>query len=265
MSISARRHAAFLYMAEHHSLGVVRALWNDLLRGALKVVATPGGNGYELLLAPTDPPPSSPYLTRRAACFEAVVRGTPQKAVGAELNLAAATVAGMMRASLGDMGVSGSASRMPIALPLLAHAAHSAQVVALCEVNNERDPQPYWLLSLSAPTPALVGSLSEAERQVVSRYIAGDSHITIASARNASKRTVANQLASAFRKLGATCRFGLIRALFEESARLGAPVTLTLVAKSPDPTFAPAPASRELPQRPLSDAPAPFALYASRG
>ena len=52
--------------------------------------------------------------------------------------------------------------------------------------------------------------LSEAERAVCALLIGGASNAEIARARNASVRTVANQVASSFRKLGVASRFELI-------------------------------------------------------
>ncbi len=56
-----------------------------------------------------------------------------------------------------------------------------------------------------------VQSLTPAERSILERVATGASNADIARARGASVRTVANQVASLLKKLGARSRFDLIR------------------------------------------------------
>lgn len=65
-----------------------------------------------------------------------------------------------------------------------------------------------WTLVTPAVAPADT-PLSKAEHEVVARAAAGLSNAQIAASRGVSARTVANQLASAFRKLGVASRFEL--------------------------------------------------------
>jgi DNA-binding CsgD family transcriptional regulator len=62
-------------------------------------------------------------------------------------------------------------------------------------------------------------ALTPAERAVVGRVIAGDSNVEIARLRATSPRTVANQLAAIFRKLGASSRWELMAHDKEPEAR----------------------------------------------
>ena len=54
-------------------------------------------------------------------------------------------------------------------------------------------------------------ALTSAERDVLTRVVRGESNQAIASARNTSVRTIANQVASLLRKCAAASRFDLIR------------------------------------------------------
>ena len=54
--------------------------------------------------------------------------------------------------------------------------------------------------------------LTEAERDVLARVVAGASNGAIAAARRVSVRTIANQVASLLKKLGARSRYDLVRA-----------------------------------------------------
>jgi DNA-binding CsgD family transcriptional regulator len=67
----------------------------------------------------------------------------------------------------------------------------------------------------SAPVSA---SLSAAERDVLQRVLDGYSNADIATARGTSSRTVANQVATLLRKLGAGSRFELIGRLARGAA-----------------------------------------------
>jgi DNA-binding NarL/FixJ family response regulator len=66
----------------------------------------------------------------------------------------------------------------------------------------------YLVIETARPTPH--ATLTEAERAVVSGVLRGLSNAQIAADRGASVRTVANQLASIFRKLGVRSRHELI-------------------------------------------------------
>src|SRR5689334_8998883 len=210
-----------------------QALWGALRRGEMTVVGTPTRGGYELLLARAEPQD----LTARSRALrephvehlEAVLLGKPQKVLAAELELAASSVASLLKEAAAAMGITSSVSRLPAALALMAHAAQGSQVLALCQVGDAAGADARWLLSLSYSSEKVLGGLlADGERDVLARYLEGDSHVQIAAARGVSERTVANQLGVCFRKLQACGRFGVLRVLVERGARQGCPVTLTL-------------------------------------
>ena len=65
---------------------------------------------------------------------------------------------------------------------------------------------------LSAPLPVpVLGPLTPSERQVLACIARGMSNAEIAASRKTSVRTVANQVASLLRKMGATSRVELSR------------------------------------------------------
>jgi len=78
---------------------------------------------------------------------------------------------------------------------------------ALVEVDGET------ILVLSFPLPAakLPTSLTDAEREVTLSLLAGRSNRTIARARGTAVRTIANQVAAIYRKLGVRSRTELGR------------------------------------------------------
>jgi DNA-binding NarL/FixJ family response regulator len=92
------------------------------------------------------------------------------------------------------------------ALSELARGGPRGLAVDLLDVDGEDFAVFQW----SADEPAL-DALTAAEREVLDRIVAGDSNAAIARARATSVRTVANQVASLLRKLGAGSRYDLIR------------------------------------------------------
>jgi len=84
----------------------------------------------------------------------------------------------------------------------------------------ELDGVSYRYLALSGPRPDEgEGLLTGAERGVVRGVLAGWSNRRIARQRGVSERTVANQLASVYRKLGVRGRHELIRRATSTDAR----------------------------------------------
>jgi DNA-binding CsgD family transcriptional regulator len=66
---------------------------------------------------------------------------------------------------------------------------------------------------VAAPLPALLERLTTAERDVVFLALLGHSNAEIAHERGTTLRTVANQLARAYRKLGVRSRSDLVTKL----------------------------------------------------
>jgi DNA-binding CsgD family transcriptional regulator len=68
------------------------------------------------------------------------------------------------------------------------------------------DGESYLVISYSAAVDPMCGGLTNAERDVVTEVLASRSSREIACARGVSVNTIANQIASAFRKLGVRSR-----------------------------------------------------------
>ncbi|HVY45931.1 MAG TPA: helix-turn-helix transcriptional regulator [Minicystis sp.] len=74
------------------------------------------------------------------------------------------------------------------------------------------------VLRLPAPTTDTRATLTSSEAEVAELACAGLSNAEIAARRGCSRRTVANQLASIFRKLSVDSRHALIALLAERDA-----------------------------------------------
>jgi DNA-binding CsgD family transcriptional regulator len=76
--------------------------------------------------------------------------------------------------------------------------------------HHEIDPDEYTVVRFETPVRIPEG-LTPAERDVVEHILSGASNVDIARVRGTSSRTVANQVASIFRKLGVQSRAELAR------------------------------------------------------
>jgi len=72
------------------------------------------------------------------------------------------------------------------------------------------------VISIPSDARALRDGLTRAEREITSGTLAGHSTAAIARLRGRSQRTIANQLASIYRKLGVSSRAELAARLFGE-------------------------------------------------
>jgi DNA-binding NarL/FixJ family response regulator len=103
-------------------------------------------------------------------------------------------------------------------LALSAHAAHARTKLSEAR-SSTLTHQGCTYLTVSAPRPegCLQSRLSRAEFAVVRLLLEGKSHAEMSAERRTSMRTIANQLAAAFSKLGVSGRADLIRELVRAS------------------------------------------------
>jgi DNA-binding NarL/FixJ family response regulator len=78
------------------------------------------------------------------------------------------------------------------------------------------EPFEYRIVSVARPELQLAPLLSRAQYAVLCRYVEGRTHAEIARERCRSERTVANQVATLFRRLGVSGRGELIARLVSD-------------------------------------------------
>jgi len=123
------------------------------------------------------------------------LEGCANKAIAIDLRLAGSTIAGYLAAAARKLGVG---SRV--------------ELIATCRRDATRAPP-----HVGAPeelTAASIARLTPAENDVVQGLLSGRSNAEIAARRRRSPRTVANQIASIYRKLGVASRFDLAARAF---------------------------------------------------
>jgi DNA-binding CsgD family transcriptional regulator len=155
---------------------------------------------------------------RVVAMLEQVLTGDSQKALAIDASLSRSTVATRCASCLRGIGKEHTLSCVPTLIVVAAHAARgmslgSATMRQIVDSKSER-----WLVSYERPDGVLRAALSDAERQVTRLLVEGRTHTQIATIRKTSPRTIANQLGSAFRKLGVSGRTALISQLLQSKA-----------------------------------------------
>jgi DNA-binding NarL/FixJ family response regulator len=159
----------------------------------------------------------------RAQVLERVLLGDSQKSVAIERQLAASTIAVASKEALRAMGVQTSTSRAPFSIGLLVHAHHELAVISKGRVSHLPPGSGLRVVSIPRLDKWLCATLSPSEFEVLRLRADGLSHAEIARCRRSSLRTVANQVAAAFRKLGVSGRTELISYLARGGTRLRAP------------------------------------------
>jgi DNA-binding NarL/FixJ family response regulator len=137
--------------------------------------------------------------------FERLVGGSCQKEIAYDIGVALTTVSAHVRFSLHKLGLENWEAAV------LAVAALEHGKVVPGSGTREGDHAVEELEVLLSERE--LARLTDAERTVALFALDGCTNAEIANIRRCSPRTVANQVASAFRKLGVRCRLELIRCL----------------------------------------------------
>src|SRR6478735_4113939 len=184
-------------------------LWLELCRGTWRFRDTfPTDNRYIALIEEPSVRFPQPLKACKLGVLKRVLLGEAPKAVAIELRMGLSSVAAAIQDCLLGMGIPGRLSQASVLLTMAACAAHRPQSsptlgrLSRIEFNGEG----FWVVSVVRPDLQFPVPLSEAEAAVVRELLAGRSHAQISNLRATSRRTVANQLAAVFRKLGVSAR-----------------------------------------------------------
>jgi DNA-binding CsgD family transcriptional regulator len=192
-------------------------LWSEMMQ--LKWFAATGfcsSTHCYLLLERRSAPVLTPAVVRGLNTLERVLTGESPKVLAYEMRVSTSTVASRCAIGMQTIGSETTASAAPTLFLLAAHAARgmklrSALVRPIPGAENER-----WLVGYRRPDQELATSLTDAECGVIRLLVEGRSHSEMSRIRDRSPRTIANQLGSAFRKLGASGRTALVAELLRQ-------------------------------------------------
>ena len=188
-------------------------LWNQLCSGAWRVLDAFSTD--ERCYAVLEQPAGNRRQRvegLRLQILESVLLGQSPKVVAIDLQVSPSTVAAALRRCLRTMGLRYRMSNLPVLLVMAARAArsnrHTAVTGRIAHLDHEADAR--WVVSIPRPDLSFPARLSSAELAVVRQLVQGQSHAQISRVRGTSTRTVANQLSTAFRKLGVSGRGELV-------------------------------------------------------
>lgn len=198
--------------------------WNDLVAGRHSVVDEYTehlrARHYVLLKNPPAIERARRLSAREAAAIETFARTASSVDISTELGVAESTVRQYLRSAMMKLGIRHRSELLQIAFALdlvrrkttasnLRPPTRPAHHPTLRELDEDLS-----ILSIPlVPSSRVTSHLTDAEREICRFVMLGWSSEHIAKHRDTSERTVANQLASIFRKLEITDRFELAHRL----------------------------------------------------
>lgn len=175
-------------------------LWPAMLAGRWSLLEAFPAGGARHLVAVENPDTTARLRAlppREHVVLELALAGRSGKWIAYELQLSESTVARLLRMALRRIG-----------------AGDTAALAGVRTAMFDRLEAPGVALAMARVAPATAsGELSAAERSIVSGLLGGKRVAAIARERGTSPRTVSNQLASAYRKLGVSSRREVIALL----------------------------------------------------
>ena len=186
------------------------AALDAFLEGRLKLIGVARlDTGLALRVRREESPPrSTPAKERRVLSL--LVEGASQKQIAYELGVSPPAVSICVRSLLHKLGL-----EQTLHLILLVRAVEGISEPRLLEMSRRLDVDfgPGETAVYVAPDPDLVRRLTLAELDVTLAVLEGLQNSSIATQRRTSLRTVVNQLAAVFRKLGISGRLELVSRL----------------------------------------------------
>lgn len=206
-----------------------RRLWLAVLAGRTRVFAGICTR-LEYRLGLEQSAVGAPLPAEWAPLIERLLLGDDPKVLAFEHQCSRSSFALRATRALMWMGIRCSPRAVPAGLLLLANAARG-QLPGPFEatiVPIHGKPR-LSLLSIRRPDVNLVAELSPAERAIVELLVEARTHRQMAALRSTSARTIANQIANIYRKLGLTGRIPLVIRLAQRdiAARQAQPSPIT--------------------------------------
>ena len=191
------------------------SIWRDLVEGRTTIVDEFSVQGWSFLIVRHLPEKNGRRLTPRTLqILEAVLRGADPKVVSIDRKLSASTIATCLKQACEAIGVRCKPSKVPLLLVALVHAAKGdGRLDSGRAAEFQYAGASYRALCVPSPYTVFDRCLSPAEKAVMRMRLEGKSHAEIAARRRTSRRTVANQVATAFHRLGVSCRSDLMELL----------------------------------------------------
>lgn len=191
------------------------ALWEELVMGTSKIERwSHTADTWSVVVSRSPGPLGTPAGTMRVRDTEileqALLCGV-RKLVAVDAGLSCSSIAVIMQSCFQFMGLDCLPSRIPGLVVAAVHARrHPATPPAAFLKTTRGRERSRHTVTVRRPDAVLRDWLAPAELVVVRLLIEGMSYAEIAEARETSLRTVANQVASGFRRLGVSGRAELL-------------------------------------------------------
>jgi DNA-binding CsgD family transcriptional regulator len=188
--------------------------WDELVAGTAKVESwSHSEEAWSMVLVrhPLPPHPAATLRSRDVEILQQALLCGVRKLVAVEVGLSCSSIAVIMQGCFQFMGLSCLPSRIPGLVVAAAHARHHEAARFQSRLRGRFDWQ-FSRQTITVPRPdaALAAWLAPAEHAVIALLVEGMTYAEIAQARHTSVRTVANQVASGFRRLGVSGRAELL-------------------------------------------------------
>jgi DNA-binding NarL/FixJ family response regulator len=209
---------SFVELDAHRATPVdLRCLWRELLTGSVRIIdhfyteercylcLVPGKGTKRLRQC---------FSPRNIEILERVLLGDSQKAVAFDFDLSPSTVALAAARCLHALGLSCSASGVPMLIVMAVHSLRTeTPALDARQSTVQHDGVSHAVVSAARPDNRLSQVLPGSECAVTRLRVQGCTYAEIADIRRTSRRTVANQLSTAFRRLQVSGRVGLLNHL----------------------------------------------------
>lgn len=190
-------------------------MWDELVAGTCKIESWSHEPDTWSMVVSRSPlligSPAVPLRQRDQEILENALLCGVRKVVAVEVGLSCSSIAVIMQSCFQFMGLHCLPSRIPGLVVAAAHARHRQSTELAANLRGPRDRLfARQSIRVTRPDTALAAWLAPAEHAVIALLIEGQSYAEIARARNTSIRTVANQVASGFRRVGVSGRAELL-------------------------------------------------------
>ena len=191
------------------------AIWEELIAGTCKVESWSHTENTWSMVVSRRPlllvPPGAGLRPRDVEILEQALLCGVRKHVAVEAGLSCSSIAVILQSCFHFMGLNCLPSRIPGLVVAAAHARRHQASPVRSPLKGRADRQfSEQTITVPRPDSALAAWLAPAEHAVINLLIEGHCYAEIAEARQTSIRTVANQVASGFRRLGVSGRAELL-------------------------------------------------------
>ena len=198
--------------------------WDDLVSGRARVVAayaTRSRHFLELVDCDCDRDRDRTRCaldSRAVTVLDQILSGAQQKVIAAETKRATSTVSGTAQRAMRALGLEANVSRFPMLLKVMYRAWQALRPTrARGHAPNVGMPR---IVNIFRPDACLQQRLSPSEYEVARDLVDGLRQEQIARRRHTAKRTVANQVANVYQKLGVSGRNELMAWLAAQTSDL---------------------------------------------